>query len=352
MKLMNSFYSLAGFLALTAGTNNSFSQTTETFYYTGTVETFVVPADVTVLTVTVLGASGADSIDYGGKGAEVTCDLNVWPGEILEIRVGGKGIDSIGGFNGGGNAGSVSADSAMYHGGGGGGASDIRRAPYALANRVIVAGGGGGMGGGNTNAFGGDALCPDGENGTNGFGDAGDGGTTTAGGPGGLGWGAGENGFDGTLGVGGEGATDSCYYKAPGGGGGGGYYGGGGGASDCFGGGTATGGGGGGGSSLIPGGCGCTPGVGIGNGLVEITYTSTLGITESEKNAGISVKGDVATIWAIGDFNYRFIDLSGKVVLEGNASQQTTVAMDVLQHGMYVVKISGQDVELSSKIVR
>lgn len=123
----------------------------QTFEFTGGEQTFVVPDDVTEVTVEAWGAQGGISqgrgpagADAGGLGGLVTAKLTVTPGEMLAIFVGGTGGDDFGvhagGFNGGGNGGG----GLFFDGGGGGGASDVRQGGNALAHRVIVAGGGGG----------------------------------------------------------------------------------------------------------------------------------------------------------------------------------------------------------------
>ncbi len=84
------------------------------------------------------GRNFSGEIDHaGGLGGTATANLEVNPGEVLEIRVGGGVSFGVGGFNGGGSA-------ATTFGGGGGGASDIRQGGSDLADRVVVAGGGGG----------------------------------------------------------------------------------------------------------------------------------------------------------------------------------------------------------------
>ncbi len=124
--------------------------TTQTFSYTGSVQTYTVPAGVTSLTIEAWGAEG-----YGneGEGGYVSADLAVTAGEVLEIYVGGEGIGTTSGYNGGGQGGS----STHGQGGSGGGASDVRRGAYTLNDRIIVAGGGGGTSGncGNNSAEGG-----------------------------------------------------------------------------------------------------------------------------------------------------------------------------------------------------
>ena len=82
------------------------AQSTQTFNYTGSVQTFTVPACVTSLTVDVSGAKGGAS---GGNGGRVQGAMSVTPGEVLNIYVGGMGgahvTNSAGGYNGGGTGG-------------------------------------------------------------------------------------------------------------------------------------------------------------------------------------------------------------------------------------------------------
>ena len=127
------------------------AQTTisQTFAYNGTngtdgsVQTYVVPAGVTQLMVSALGAAGANGFSgFGGKGGQVDAVLAVIPGQTLSIYVGGSPpTGSFAGYNGGGGGASGPGD---FDSGGGGGATDIRLGGNALTNRVIVAGGGGG----------------------------------------------------------------------------------------------------------------------------------------------------------------------------------------------------------------
>ena len=210
-----------------------------TFFYTRTIETFVVPPTTEPVQVTAVGAPGSGAPGMTSRGATVTASFASWSGVPIFITVGGEG--NFDGYNGGGL-------------GGGGGASDIRVGGPELEHRVLVAGGGGGWG--QQLIFdkarsefqlikikGGDAGQP-------GLGSGGQPGTLTAGGAGG-----GTDyapGRPGSLGRGGAGAEG---YGA----GGGGYYGGGG-AGGCVGSdpeGTALcvdsqPGSGGGGSSLLP----------------------------------------------------------------------------------------------------
>ena len=106
-----------------------------TFSYTRGLQEFIVPHNVYKLNVVVNGASGGDDITQtGGKGATVTADISVLPGQKLYIFVGSAGTTRLtssfglmqGGFNGGGNSCGGGLYSGYSLGAGGGGASDIR----------------------------------------------------------------------------------------------------------------------------------------------------------------------------------------------------------------------------------
>ena len=73
---------------------------TETFHYTGKKQTFIVPAHVKHVTVTVMG--GGTPSAHGGL---VAATIAVKPGEPLAVFVGGKRKGSAGGYNGGGDGG-------------------------------------------------------------------------------------------------------------------------------------------------------------------------------------------------------------------------------------------------------
>jgi len=225
--------------------------TAQTFTSAGE-STFIVPAGVSDVTVTAIGAQGGAGYEGGcyANGAEVTGTLAVTAGETLYVEVGGQGGDSdstanpAGGSNGGGSGGS--GGFAGRAAGGGGGASDVRTLPAAdglspVDSRLLVAGGGGGGGdsyagcsggvGGSTPAAGNGAGA-----GPSSGGDYGGGaGSSTAGGTAGASSDA--SGLvcpasaAGVLGAGGAGAGGGAPPCNTGGGGGGGYYGGGGGGS-------------------------------------------------------------------------------------------------------------------------
>lgn len=192
--MKNIFLVLFTFLLLVFGLNSN----AQTFNYTGSFQTYTVPANTFALCFQVLGAQGrgnANNRNLGGLGGEVTGTLAVTPGQVLRIYVGGGGGNSrLGGFNGGGDAGAQTG-CVSAEGGGGGGASDIRVAPYGLANRVAVAGGGGGTGGDRMQG------CSPGTGGGGGAGYYGGGGGGAYGGM---------PGFGGTQVAGGNGGTSCC----------------------------------------------------------------------------------------------------------------------------------------------
>ena len=277
------------------------SQVTQTYSYTGSLQTFVVPSCVSQITIDMAGASGANAIDVnptnstGGKGGRIMGVLTVTPGQLFNIYIGsaGNATTGAGGYNGGGAGGQASAGSSCNGGfaGGGGGASDIRIGGITLLDRVLVAAGGGGAGRDYCNGScqpcgcGGSGGAGGGLTGINGVAayncgfsypgtgvNGGGGGGSNAGGFAGLLDGTnGPSGNAGTLGVGGSGAGGS--YDVAGGGGGGGYYGGGGGGSAGSGSGVAGGGGGGGSSYLgTMTSAVTTPSYQQGNGYLILTY--------------------------------------------------------------------------------
>lgn len=215
------------------------SSGTQTFTYTGSLQTFTVPAGVTSVNIDAYGAEGVMMNGFtAGKGGRAKGDLAVTPGQVLNIYVGGQSS-----WNGGGSG---------KGGANGGDATDVRVGGTALSNRVIVAGGGGGTGGdnwscntGNGNGGGGTAVGTNfvGGGGGSGYSFCGsDGGTnggtsssnTHGGGGGGGGLnsgGAGASSSAGTATSGSLGVGGAAYFSSgcgATGGGGGGYYGGGG----------------------------------------------------------------------------------------------------------------------------
>jgi Glycine rich protein/Bacterial Ig domain len=220
------------------------------FFYTGGEQGYLVPAGVSSLSITAIGAPGGGPLSGGlaaGRGAVVAGVVTVSPGQVVYVEVGGSGGSPVGGFNGGGDSGTASGISVY----GGGGASDVRTLSMSagvisLNSRLIVAAGGGGSGapaaaGGDAGAAGGSAPnTPVG----------GGAGTQTAGGAGGCEASLVGCGTNGSLGVGGTGGSSGAGAGArEGAGGGGGLYGGGGGGGVSS---DGVVGGGGGGSSLVP----------------------------------------------------------------------------------------------------
>jgi len=193
----------------------TFDSGIETFDYTGTEQTWVVPEGVTYVTIEAYGAQGGNgeyhgSIGVGGLGGYSIGKLAVTPGQTLFIYVGQQGPSNTGNnrltaFNGGG-AGYGDSNGIR---GSGGGASDVRVGGNTFYDRVIVAGGGGG------------ACCY--TNGGDGGGLSGGGGTGNFGG-GGTQTEGGQSGLDpGSFGLGGSNMVSTSTVS----GGGGGYYGGG-----------------------------------------------------------------------------------------------------------------------------
>jgi hypothetical protein len=253
--------------------------TTRAFTYTGTEQSFVVPADVCSVTVSAFGAGGgANESTKGlggslpGAGGEVEATIDVFPGETLTVVVGGKGGagtngvgPGAGGFNGGGAGGS-----GDNPGSGGGGASDVRRG----TERVVVAGGGGGAGNsgepGEANGGNGGPTGTDGTGNLDGESNSTGGGGAAVDQPGA----AGRN-SDGTTtaepGGAGQGGAGGSGGQSGGAGGGGGLLGGGGGGLALPNSGASAGGGGG-SSFATAGDATFTPGVRDGDGAVSISY--------------------------------------------------------------------------------
>lgn len=254
------------------------------FPYTGDVYNWTVPGGVNSISFDVRGAQGGDgksgstTNSYGGQGGVTTGTLTVSPGQLLVLRVGGRGSNGnavAGGFNGGG---ATNASSSGVPGSGGG-ASDIRIATDTFTARVVVAGGGGGASGFCASASSGDGGAGGGATGGAGGGDAGcwnaargGGGTQSAGGAAlGINY-----SVAGSLGVGGTGKG----WSDGGGGGGGGYYGGGG----------ATVGAGGGGSSYVHPtlvtSSSLSRGGRTGDGLITLTYSLPVSTSISLSTSG------------------------------------------------------------------
>lgn len=306
-----------------------FSQsTTETFNFTGGIQTWTVPQCVTSIDVVVAGAEGGGV--SGGDGAVVSMTITVTPGQVIEMNVGGQGVAGGPGYGGGGTGHlSYNPANANWNSYGGGGATTltIGGSPY------IIAAGGGGTGGGSNNVAGGAGGCATGVTGTSTFGSGGGGGTQVSGGAGGVPWaGTPPGGSPGALGQGGQGGI---WDTASGGGGGGGYYGGGGGGND----GCCTnangGGGGGGGSSLVPAGAGCLTGSNTGNGYVSITYIGALNATAS--NTGDYCAGETVQLNASGGTDFSWTGPNG---FTSNLQNPTIPNSTTANSGVYTVIVT------------
>jgi Bacterial Ig-like domain (group 3)/Putative Ig domain len=362
---------LAGAGPAAAASCPAATDTTVTFCYTGSAQSWTVPAGVTEATITLYGAEGASSSSTaaGGYGAKVTGTVSVTPGAALQVDVGGTGSVSqqggTGGFGGGGNG----ANSA----GGGGGASYVvspnGTGSYPFTSALLVAAGGGGGGenstdttsppaggpGGNAGSAGGDGGSTTGSCGeTLTGGGGGQPGTSTAGGAGGAAGtasnscaataNAGANGSSGTGGAGGV---------IGGGGGGGGWYGGGGGGGaifdeDFY---FSAGGGGGGGSSYtgdatdssVSVDSGTSPDDGV-NGEVIISFTYPLTITTSALPSGTPNSPYSASLAAsAGTSPYRWSLLSGSLPAGLNITASGVISGTPTTAGTYAFTVQVAD---------
>lgn len=253
----------------------------QSFAYTGTIDTFIVPAGITSVHIEANGAQGGTG---GGLGARMTGDFTVTPNDTLLIVVGQEGFAQVGGnsqnSSGGGGGTFVYTTSGLLvaAGGGGGKCNWVSSQPlHSDANGQVGTSGGASSDGnpGGTAGNGGPAglwvgvPCAGGGTGwlTPGGGPYGGlNASSWAGGPGYCGGGGG--GCGGVGGYGGGGGGGNHYG---GGGGGGGYSGGGGGTDPTH--------GGGGGSYSIGTNQNNIAGINPGNGSVTITTNGSVPVT-------------------------------------------------------------------------
>ncbi|MBS1837377.1 MAG: hypothetical protein JST64_06735, partial [Actinobacteria bacterium] len=155
---------VASTLSLGAATAGAATTITQTFGASGATQAFTVPAGVSTLTVTLRGGQGGrggyDSQGEptpGGYRGVVFGTIDVTPGQVLTVAVGGGGGDGVSsrGSAAGGTAGlnplagydgavgGIAGPEGGSGGGGGGGAATVVR----LAGTDIVAAGAGGGGG-------------------------------------------------------------------------------------------------------------------------------------------------------------------------------------------------------------
>lgn len=137
--------------------SNPSSGDSQSYSYTGGVQSFTIPANG-IYKLEVWGAKGGAIYDNGGKGGYSIGYKALKAGDVLYVCVGGKGSSGSstysvnGGYNGGGNGRAAGEDRVGV--GGGGGATHIAKGTTnrgVLANYknyqnevLIVAGGGGG----------------------------------------------------------------------------------------------------------------------------------------------------------------------------------------------------------------
>jgi len=293
------------------------AQVTQTFTYTGGIQTFTVPSCVSTLTIDARGAQGGGSFGGGGGlGARMVGTYTTLAGTVYTIVVGQMGLLQQGGNS--------------QNSSGGGGGSFVYSSP---SNLLVAAGGGGGKcnytsstalhaGAAGTVSTGGNEASQSGAlGGTAGAGGSaglwasvpcaggGAGWLSAGGGPyggasqptwtGGIGYcGGGGGGCGGVGGFGGGGGGGNHYG---GGGGGGGYSGGGGGTDPTH--------GGGGGSFSSGTSQSNTSGFQSGNGVVIITYnfngnsvsvTGTPSLLCSGSSAVLTASGQTSYTWSTG----------------------------------------------------
>jgi hypothetical protein len=310
---------------------------TQTFAYTGAIQQFVVPNRVTTIQVNAIGAKGGTGArgQVGGAGANITTTLNVTPGQILYVVVGGfPGQSAAAAYGFGGNGGS-----GTNYGGAGGGLSGVfSSSSPAIANALVIAGGGGGgsgilTGSDYTGGNAGNNTLGTSNNGneptvsqnayvTNGRYQYGYAATNSSAGPGGEPYDVvtgtrGGNGSDISGGIGGTNGGESGWNG--GGGGGAGFYGGGGGA----GGGAATGGGAGGATKSTTNLNSYGPMNNSGNGSVSITCFS---------NSGLVLHLDAGNAASYSGSGTTWNDLSGN----GSTVTLTNTSFDPVNGGSIV----------------
>jgi hypothetical protein len=227
-----------------------------TFIYTGSTQTYTVPAGIFSISIDARGAQGGGSYGgAGGLGARMTGNYSVTPGQVLTIVVGQQGLLQVGGNaqnSSGGGGGTFVYDASgptllVAAGGGGGKCNYTGSSPLhpAAAGQISTSGGASSDGNpGGTGGNGGPAglwsgiPCAGGGTGWLSNGGGPYGGFMAPSWAGGTGFcGGGGGGCGGVGGYGGGGGGGNHYG---GGGGGGGYSGGGGGTDPTHGGGGGS----------------------------------------------------------------------------------------------------------------
>jgi hypothetical protein len=339
------FMSIRHFLlaaATATATGLSAQVATQTLNYTGSVQSFTVPAGVTSITIDARGAQGGGGIGgSGGLGARMVGTYSVTPGQVLSVVVGQQGLQQVGGnsqnSSGGGGGSFVylagGSPTLFVAAGGGGGRCNYSGSPvlHAGAAGTVVAngnasndgyaGGTGGLGGSQSSYGGGGTGWLGNGNGPSGSG--GQGYNTWTGGLGLCCFGGGGNG--GAGGFGGGGGGGNAYG---GGGGGGGYSGGGAGGDPNHGGG---------GGSLSNGtNQSNTSGYQSGDGVVMITYPTCTPAAAPTNTTPVANQtlcaGNTTTLSATGSgtINWYTVPSGGTVVATG-----TTIVTSTLAAGNY-----------------
>ncbi len=267
------------------------------FLYSGSAQSFVVPAGVTSISLTMKGGSGGNSVhvggtySIGGAGGGVSAVIPVTPGSTLTVRTGAAGAacNPYGAF---GSGGWPNGGNGNQYGGGGGGSSSVW-----LGSTVLAEAGGGGGGGSST--------------------------TVGAGGSGGS---------QGTLPGGYRTGTAATPYGAGGGAGG---WNAGAGGSTTYRGGT-------GGTSYIAAGTGSlTPGANVGNGSVSIRYAVGASVYTLTYTAGangtitgtspqtVASGGSGTAVTAVANTGYHFVNWSDGITTATRTDTNVTANKSV-----------------------
>lgn len=310
-----------------------------TYNYTGSIQTYTVPACVTSITLDLKGAQGGASNGCGngpgGLGANIIGTFAVTPGQTLSILVGGVG--SNGQYNAGGGGGSfvwINGPNTLLAaaGGGGGGASYVGSGASGSATTVPTNGVGIGSAPGGVGGNGGSqgTLCYNSASGSGGAGFTGNGGSSSCGNggtggtailSGGAGGVAGVSGGAGGYG-GGGGSAGNCGA----GGGGGGYNGGGGGNGQSSS--PYWGSGGGGGSYNIGTAQTNTAGVQSGNGVVILTPIGgvpTPGAITGSASICAGASGNYSISSLVGATSYTWTVPAGTTINSGQGTTAITI---------------------------
>jgi hypothetical protein len=298
----------------------------DTLFFTGTMDSWTVPAGITSITIEARGAEGGNNPSSnvaGGLGAIMSGDFTVTPGAVLTVLVGEKPASGNGG--GGGTFVTDATNSPLIVAGAGGGSAAGTDSPDKNGQIGITGGtgaSGGGTGGtsGNGGSIGasfasgaGAGLLTDGADGWS----AGTGGHSFLnGGTGGTG------SANGGFGGGGTGSGNVV------GGGGGGYSGGGSGSNS-----TGTGGVGGGGASFNSGtNQTATVGSNTGHGMVIINYAFAPDTSTTLSGLTITANNTSATYqWLDCDNSYAVI--SGETGISYSATTNGSFAVEVTENG-------------------